>query len=160
MRKKIDPILESIYQKDLAALVKAIEQGVGLEQPDQGGRTPLSNAVIGGQSEVVKMLLRAGASFATSDKQGYTPLHHAAQRHSVDLAHLLLDAGADVDAKDIFGNTPLFRAVFECRGRGEVIELLLNAGANQNSENNSGVSPRKLASSIANFNVLPYLQEP
>jgi len=72
----------------------------------------------------------------------------------------LLEAGAEVDAKDSFGNTALHRAVFESEGRGEVIKALLDAGADQYVKNNYGVSPRSLAETIANYDVLPFLPKP
>lgn len=62
-----------------------------------------------------------------------------------------------VDAQDAFGNTPLFRAVFNSRGQGETVEELLRAGANPDLPNHSGVTPRGLAHSIANYDVAQFL---
>jgi ankyrin repeat protein len=66
---------------------------------------------------------------------------------------LLINSGAKVDAADKYGNTPLGRATFNSRGRGEVIRILLDHGANRDLPNKSGVSPVKLANTIGNYDV-------
>jgi ankyrin repeat protein len=58
-----------------------------------------------------------------------------------------------VDAQDIHGNTPLSRAVFDSKGRGQVIKLLLSSGANKDLKNKHGISPEDLAKSIGNYDV-------
>lgn len=156
MSKKTDPVLDAVLCNDRSALQQAIQEGCKLDHPDRGGRTPLANAVINREPEIVGVLLLAGANANAVDKQGLTPLHFAAQGHSLEITNLLLTAGAKVDSTDSFGNTPLFRAVFESRGRAELISVLLQAGANQHLKNNSDVSPRDLAASIANFDVLSF----
>jgi hypothetical protein len=86
-------------------------------------------------------------------------LHFAAQEYLPSLARMLLDHGAFVDAKDTHGNTPLARAVFASRNRGDVIWLLLAASADPDLENYHGVSPRKLAHTIANYDARQFLEE-
>ena len=159
MNKKTDPVLDAVLRGDAAALEEALRAGSSPDQSDRAGRTPLSNAVIGDEPKIAEMLLQAGCNVNSPDKQGFTALHHAAQRYSVAMANLLLSAGAAVDARESFGNTPLCRAVFESRGRSEVVAAFLSAGADQHARNNTGVSPRDLATSIANFDVLSLLPE-
>ena len=69
------------------------------------------------------------------------------------MAELLLKYGAKVDEKDKDGNTPLFKAVFFSGGNTDMINLLVRKGADPNSENDYGVSPKNLADTIANFDV-------
>jgi len=85
-------------------------------------------------------------------------LHFAARAFNPDATKLLLDNGAEGDAQDSNGNTPLSTAVFESRGRGSVIEVLLQNGADKNLKNKYGVSPSDLAESIANYDVKKFLQ--
>jgi ankyrin repeat protein len=75
------------------------------------------------------------------------------------MARLLLDSGASVDPRDANGNTPLFRAVFNSRGRGELIGLLRQRGADANSTNKFGVSPVGLARTIANYDVARFFND-
>jgi ankyrin repeat protein len=74
--------------------------------------------------DAARRALRDGADPNGRDKDGFTALHLAAQEYAVDVARLLLDSGAEVDAANVHGNTPLFTAVFNSRGRGELIGLL------------------------------------
>ena len=152
-----DPVLDSVLRGNTAVLRELLAAGAPTERRDKAGRTPLSNAVISENPEITEVLLAAGAEVDATDNDGFTPLHHATRHHSAALALLLLRAGARVDAGDKFGNTPLSNAVFESRGRGEVIRTLLEAGANQHATNRHGVSPRSLAASIANYDILRHL---
>lgn len=159
MNKKTDPVLEALNGVDNLALLKVLESGGDPNIRDRIGRTPLVNAVIDARLDLVDTLLRFGADVNIPDSRGYTPLHYAAQSHLLPIVSALISAGADVESRDSFGNTPLFRAVFESRGRGEVIHELIGAGADQHARNSSGVSPRDLAASIANFDVLSLLPD-
>jgi ankyrin repeat protein len=120
---------------------------------DRGGRSELHHAVIDGNLERVQELVEQGISINLADRDGWTPLHFAAQNNDAETARFLLDSGAAVDPRDRYGNTPLFTAVFNSRGRGELIELLRQRGADVGAENTSGVSPVSLARSIANYDV-------
>jgi len=64
----------------------------------------------------------------------------------------LLDAVIDGNA-DQHGNSPLWRAVFAYRGSSSAIIALKAAGADLDLPNTSGVSPRSLAATIANYDV-------
>ena len=120
---------------------------------DEFGRTGLHHAVLEGKTSEVRRLLAQGYDANAKDKQGWTPLHFAAQEYQVEIAAILLEYGAKVDTQDEFGNTPLWRACFNSRGRGGLIQLLKQAGANPNLPNKHGVSPLDLAKTIGNFDV-------
>jgi ankyrin repeat protein len=87
------------------------------------------------------------------DKGGKSPLHFACIYSQFDIAKFLLQNKAEVDIVDKNGNTPLFDAVFNSKGEGNIIKLLLSHGANPDIENNYEVSPKSLAETIANFDV-------
>jgi ankyrin repeat protein len=74
------------------------------------------------------------------------------------MVSLLIDAGAIVDLQDNNGNTPLGTATFESRGRGEMISILLRAGADRNCPNAHGQTPLKLAKLIANYDVAKFFE--
>jgi ankyrin repeat protein len=105
---------------------------------DEYGRTPLHYAVIERNLAAVKDLLAAGGDPSVCDDDGWTPLHFAAQEYAPDICAALLSAGAPVDVRDSQGNTPLFRAVFDSRGRGEVIRVLRAHGASPTLANARG----------------------
>lgn len=123
---------------------------------DEFGRTALHYAAVDGDSDGVARLLAEGFLATLADKQGWTPLHFAAQARCALCCELLIGAGAAVDRQDSHGNTPLWRAVFASRGDGSVIMVLRQAGADPARSNKHGVSPAKLARSIANYPVAQF----
>jgi ankyrin repeat protein len=129
------------------------------ENTDKAGRSELHYAVIDRNPERVREFLRQGVSVNLADRNGWTPLHFAAQNYDESIARLLLDSGASVDPKDANGNTPLSTAVFNSRGRGELIALLRQRGADATSTNNFGVSPVSLARTIANYDVARFFND-
>lgn len=133
------------------------------EREPQSGRTVLMLATIGPKlrhaGEIFALALSAGADVNLHDKYGWTALHFAAQRCDVSKAAALLENGAIVDVEDEHGNTPLSTATFESRGRGEMIQLLLNAGADPNRANKHGQTPVGLAKLIANYDVAQFFPD-
>lgn len=126
---------------------------------DRQGRTLLHAAALHGDLAEVEQLIAAGADPGAADNSGFTPLHMAAQEGNADTARALLDAGAEVDQRNRFGNTALFVAVFNSRGRGDLISLLRERGADPMMENASGQTPLGLARLIANFDVAQYFAD-
>lgn len=120
---------------------------------DKAGRSELHYCALQGDVERIRQRIASGDPVSGADKAGFTPLHFAAQQSDAGAAAALLEAGAAVDAKDGFGNTPLWRAVFNSRGHGATVRVLLEAGADPDEPNDSGVSPRGLAAKMANFDV-------
>ena len=103
--------------------------------------------------------LEAGDDPNHPDVDGFTPLHFAAQSGAVDVAEALLAAGATVDARNTYGNTPLFVAVFDSKGRGELITLLRSRGADPYAINESGQTPVGLARLIGNEDVAQHFAD-
>ena len=113
----------------------------------------LTHIILHGDASLLDWLLAQQPTLDLPNHAGWTPLHFAAQGYAVEAATKLLAAGAMVDVQDRYSNTPLWRAVFESRNRGELIQLLLAHGADATRKNHSGISPRELAHTIANVEV-------
>jgi ankyrin repeat protein len=107
----------------------------------------------------IEELVASGADPCVADSKGFTPLHLAAREWNLDAARKLLELGAGVDQRNQFGNTALFVAVFNSRGRGELISLLRQHGADPRAQNVSGQTPLGLARLIANFDVAQYFRD-
>lgn len=122
-------------------------------ETDRGGRLPLHYAALDNNVELAITRLAHGDDPSLGDRDGFTPLHFAAQQASLEVARLLLDHGAEVNKPNKFGNSPLFTAVYNSRGRGEMIALLRERGADAFQANLSGQTPIGLADLIGNFNV-------
>lgn len=98
-------------------------------------RTPLHVAAALGRTEIVTLLLDAGASPKARDESRETPLHLAAAANQIEAIRLLLARGADVDAKGRDNMTPLLYAA--ARGHAEAGEALLEGGADARAASRS-----------------------
>jgi ankyrin repeat protein len=66
-------------------------------------------------TEMVKVLLNAGADVSALDEEGFTALHWAAASLAAsDVIPLLVNRGAAVDARSDLGETPAHRRVAGC----------------------------------------------
>ena len=81
-------------------------------------------------------------------QKGLNLLHFACQYNSIKLAKELLERKINIGQKDIYGNTPLWTAVFNVKGKYEMVDLLLSFNADPNSVNNAGNTPLKFAITI------------
>jgi uncharacterized protein len=151
-------VMEAVMSGNPSKLRASLAAGGDVDGRGPDGGTPLVQAAIQGMADIARYLLAQGANVDAQNQDGWSALHFAAQEYHLDVARLLLERGAQVDIPDVHGNTPLWRAVFSSQGRGGMIELLLRAGADKDRANKSGVSPRQLAVSIANYDVAKFVQ--
>jgi ankyrin repeat protein len=104
------------------------------------GWTPLHYAAFGGNAEVVKILLREGATVHLNARAKTrfrnTPLQAALLSAQYDTTKVLLENGADVLIRQSKGFTPLHAAAEA--GRKDLIDLLLQHGAEINSRTDDG----------------------
>jgi ankyrin repeat protein len=96
------------------------------ELADDAGQTLLHAAARRGETEIVKILLNAGANVNSRGRYGETVLLLAIDNGNVETVKALVNAGADINAKAP-DETPLQRARRE--GRAAIIKVLLEAGA-------------------------------
>jgi hypothetical protein len=89
-------------------------------------------------SEMVKILLDAGADPNKACGGLPTPLHNAA---SPDTVRLLLGAGANPNARGGDGTTPLLSNVSGTGADFEIVNLLVEAGAEVNASDDKGRTP-------------------
>uniref|UniRef100_A0A8C7E3P3 Uncharacterized protein n=1 Tax=Naja naja TaxID=35670 RepID=A0A8C7E3P3_NAJNA len=108
--------------------------GAGRRSPGgaRAGRTPLIAAAYMGHGGIVALLLSHGAHVDHADTDGRTALSVAAMCIPVSqgcakVVELLLDHGASPGQADRDNVTPLLVAA--CEGHVDVVELLLEAGA-------------------------------
>jgi ankyrin repeat protein len=80
--------------------------GAKLQIPEQK-ELVLHAAVRSGSTELVKVILDAGAAVNDVESLNETALHVAAEDDRVEIVRLLLTAGADPNAKRIFDETPI-----------------------------------------------------
>jgi ankyrin repeat protein len=103
----------------------------------------LSEAVIAGDVDRVKLLANHGADLNKRNSQGYTPLTSAARQRNSTLVKLLLDLKADPNARDGNGMTPLLEAIM--RNDVSSMKLLLAHGADMELLGPEGINALGLA---------------
>ncbi len=110
------------------------------------GDSPVADAAMRGDVAAVQALLAEGADVNEPQGDGMTALHWAAYNRDAPLARILLEAGADVgNGTRIGGYTPLHLGAQV--GAGEVVEMLLGAGADPSArtEGAGAVAPLHFA---------------
>ncbi|MXX71689.1 MAG: hypothetical protein F4205_04345 [Gemmatimonadetes bacterium] len=108
-----------------------------------GHDSPVADAAMRGDASTVRALIAEGADVNAAQGDGMTALHWAASNRDPGLARILLEAGADVGAGTRIGRyTPLHVAAQA--GAGEVVEILLAAGADPNAPITAGGAARPL----------------
>ena len=137
--------IEAAAKGDAARVRELLARGVPVDVRDSEtymlglvwNITALMCAAAQGHLEIVRMLLKAGASVAAAcaaHKEdgggGSQPLHFAMSGRHTAVAEALLDAGADPNVVGNYGRTPLVMAIYEDDIEG--VRLLLRRGANVN----------------------------
>lgn len=102
------------------------------------GGTALHNASSVGNTAIIQMLLRAGASLSDVSAMGCTPLGLAAFHGHREAVLILLQAGANVNAVQHTGESPLISAAYN--GHLDMVRDLLAAGADVSICNKQNIS--------------------
>ena len=124
------PLIAAIKNQDHRAALALIRQRAPVRQTEPDGTTPLHWAVDVNDLEMVKALLRAGATNA-ANRYGATPLELAAENGNPQIIDALLRAGADAKGANPEGETVLMTA--SRTGNLESMRLLLAHGADPNA---------------------------
>ncbi len=115
----------------------------------------LYSASAGGSSDVIKLLLDAGADKDGKNcRGGRSPLIEAIEEGSTNVVKALLDAGADRELRGGDGYTPLIVAIRHTRV--EAVSLLLESGANKDAVDQHRVMFQNSDGSVANINNMNY----
>jgi len=94
-----------VYDNDLEALKKEIENGTDVNLQNYYGWTPLHIAIRRDRRDMVAYLLEQGADINRVDGVGWTPLMEAVMDDMPELCALLIEKGADVTIKNERGGT-------------------------------------------------------
>ena len=151
MNVLIDAVRSKSYD-DVASLIGSAELDLNLK--DELGMTALHYAVNRGMSDIVKLLLDAGANINVTNKSNETPLHLTCyKKRLTGIAKMLLDAGADTEVRSkMCGSTVLHFAA--AGGLTNIVKLLLDAGADKDAENNYEDTPKSLANEFKHYDTL------
>ena len=128
-------------QLEAASLL--IERGADVTAQSKEGKTPLHLASQMAHLEVMDMLIECGADVAAKDNDGMTPLHTTSNLSQLspqlyaEASRMLLNHGADVTVQDMHGRTPFDLASSGREPTPEVVQVLLQHGANPGTHENT-----------------------
>ncbi len=140
-------LMKAVQNDDRAAVKTLIAQGVNVSELDANHDAPLVMASYLGHTEIVRLLLEAGADVAAVDPgMKATALHAAAYAGRTDAARLLIEHGIAIDKQGPKnGYTALHDAIWE--NNVETAKVLIDAGASLTLASHSGETPLQFAQS-------------
>lgn len=148
-RTPAEKLRDSVSANDIARVRSLLKMGVRFDPPPPN-YAPLivEAAMYRRDTEILRLLVEAGADINATDSQGDTPLMAAAQARDDSFSgtasllpyfRFLLDHGADIRRKNSRGETALSLAMKP--GRSEAVRLLLDRGADPNEPGPLGYTP-------------------
>ncbi|MDZ7661889.1 ankyrin repeat domain-containing protein [Thiohalophilus sp.] len=138
------PLYLAAEQGDLETVRRLLDKGAMVDARDNCLWTPLMRAAQNGHLAVVQALLQAGADINVKDKDGYHALTAVVITNQVAMLEYLIEQGIALDAQDDErGWTALMWAASE--GRGKMVEILLENGADRAIQSIDGKTALDLA---------------
>jgi ankyrin repeat protein len=117
---------KAVISEDYAALKRHVDAEDDLELCEGSGWTPLLLAAWYGQTDMLKLLIDAGASVLAMDRNGWNAYHHACFGGHIECVELLLENDVDVAALQSDGKTGRDMAISEKHEK--LVEVLIEHG--------------------------------
>lgn len=132
-----------------------INMGADIEAFSGGGKTAMHIAAANDQTKIVRLLLDHGAIIDSKRVgrgkwQKVTPLYDAIAYGAYDTVQLLIERGAEIEQDYGGRGTPLMEAIWHQREA--IVRLLLQKGADPNTETAYGFGHRPLHIAVACYN--------
>lgn len=155
-------LIEAVKTHDVAEMERLVAAGADVDTRDAAGATLLMLAAHAGDLPMVEALLKAGANVNASDERGWAPLAKSVynmeqKRGFAEVSRALILAGANIEASIGFGVRPLMLAAGY--GEGEVVAILLSAGADPLARNEGGYTALMMAKQKHYVDVINLLHE-
>ena len=138
------PLLVATHHNNVSVARVLIEAGANVNAKDSINDSPYLYAGARGHNEILALTLQHGADLTSTNRYGGTALIPAAERGHVHTVDMLIQAGVKVDHINRLHWTALLEAIILGNGgraHTEIVQLLLNAGADPNLADGDGVTP-------------------
>jgi len=148
-----DYLKGAINEDYLDAVDFFIKQGADVNYEDENKKTPLHEAAMKKNPDIINSLIKAGADANKKNIYGWTPLHYIFTSWSsfsdsskmIESINILLSHGSDINAKAEDGTTALMLASRFISTRPEVVQAILRGNPDINAVNDEGKSALILA---------------
>ena len=125
---------DAAVQGYLRAAALLIEKEANIDVEANAEETPLHYAVISNQPEMVRFLVEKGADKNKKTDYGSSPLHLAVEEENREMVKLLLDLGVSAEITNADELTPLQMLCETKKPNLEILETLVEGGANVDAE--------------------------
>ena len=156
-KKNITPLMLASVKGNIDAVNVLLRAGADQTIEDANGYTWIHYAVVGDcRKDVLQSIVDLGAKVNAKTKQYTTALMLASSKGNIDAINILLSAGADHAIADADGDSCIHYAVRgDCRK--EVLQSIVDKGADVNATNNKNITPLMLASTKGNVDAVNLL---
>ncbi len=138
-------VMIAVHTNQLELFTFLVEQGANINIRDNQLDNPLLYAGAEGKLDFLKAAIAAGADTTITNRYGGTALIPAADRGHVEIVReLLMNSDVDVNHVNNLGWTALLEAIILGNGGNnhqEIVNLLVEHGADVNLADRSGVTP-------------------
>lgn len=137
------PLMIAVQNNNIAMAELLLKQGADTNARDITMLTPYLCAGANGFHELLTLTLKYGADVTSVNRFGGTPLLPSSEKGFLRTVQVSLEAGIPVNHANKLGWSALLEAVILGDGGylyGDVIEVLLDAGADQHLKDRNGVS--------------------
>lgn len=138
--------------------ISSIIGSITINQLNNHGQNLLHEAIAYQKPVIAHLLISNSIDIDQQDENGQTPLHYAAVYNDAKTAELILQNGGEVNIADKHGNQPLWTAVFNARKHYDLVNLLLEYGADPHHKNKYDMSPLDFAYRINDEELVKLLQ--
>ena len=155
-------LLIATHHDAIDAARALIEAGADVNATDNIHDSPYLYAGAEGRLEILRMTLNHGADLASVNRYGGTALIPAAHHGHVETVRLLLTTDTDIDHVNRLGWTALLEAIILGDGSKtyvDIVQLLLEAGADVNLPDADNVSPLNHALSRHQTEIVELLRQ-
>jgi ankyrin repeat protein len=150
------PTLAAAAASDVTTVSSFLAAGISPNARDKSDETALIAAASRGDMDVVKALLQGGADLNANVRGGYTALLLALINKHDEVADVLVaQPSLDLNARGSDGVTPLM--IYVWRRRGDVVEELLQRGAEVHLQEHDGDTALHAATTTGDIKVLQML---
>ena len=134
--KELKQLHSAERDSNVTVMKLTLPPGFSVDSRNATGRTPLMNAALNGNVQVVKSVIKRGADPSLMDNRGWNTLHCAAQGGDTDIISLIHTHLPNIESKTGEGHTPLMVAALY--GKLHVVKWFLEKKAIVACESNRG----------------------